>query len=130
MKEFFKFMFASFLGTLLTLLVIGLIFIGMIAGIVSMSQDKEVEVKSNSVLHISWKTPILDRGSDNPFENFDFNSMESNKPVGLNDILENLEKASKDPNIDGIFLDMETVPAGMAALEEIRDKMMAFKESG
>ena len=130
MKQFFKFMFASFLGTLLTLLVIGLIFIGMIAGIVSMSQDKEVEVKSNSVLHISWKTPILDRGSDNPFENFDFNNMESKKPVGLNDILENLEKASEDPNIDGILLDMESVPAGMATLEEIRNKMLAFKESG
>lgn len=130
MKEFFKFMFASFLGTLITLLVIGLIFIGMIAGIVSMSQDKEVEVKSNSVLHISWKTPIQDRGSENPFENFDFNTMESKKPVGLNTILTNLEKASEDPNIDGIFLDMESVPAGMATLEEIRNKLVEFKESG
>jgi len=130
MKEFFKFMFASFLGTLLTLLVIGLIFVGMIAGIVAMSQDKEVEVKSNTVLHIKWKTPILDRGSENPFENFDFNTMESKKPVGLNTILKNLEKASEDPNIDGILLDMESVPAGMATLEEIRNKLSEFKESG
>lgn len=130
MKEFFKFLFASFLGTLLTLLVIGLIFIGMIAGFVAMSQDKDVDLKTNSVLHISWKTPILDRGSENPFENFDFNTMESKKPVGLNTILKNLEKASEDPNIDGIFLDMESVPAGMATLDEIRNKLAEFKESG
>ncbi len=123
-------MFASFLGTLLTLLVIVFIFIGMIAGMVSMTDDEEVKVKSNSVLCVQWTTPIKDRGSDNPFEGFDFNKMESNKPVGLNTILKNLDKAADDPNIDGIFLDMETVPAGMATLEEIRDKLVEFKESG
>ncbi|RLD40850.1 MAG: signal peptide peptidase SppA, partial [Bacteroidetes bacterium] len=130
MKQFFKFMFASFLGTLLTLFVIGLIFMGMIAGIVSLAENKEVKVESNSVLYINWKAPIKDRGSDNPFEGFDFNTMESKKPVGLNTILKNLEKAADDPNIDGIFLDMETVPAGMATLEEIRNKLLEFKESG
>ena len=130
MKQFFKFMFASFLGTLLTLLVIGLIFMGMIAGIVSMTEKEEVKVKPNSVLYVNWKTPIKDRGSENPFEGFDFNKMESKKPVGLNTILKNLEKAADDPNIDGIFLDMETVPAGMATLEEIRNKLLEFKESG
>ncbi len=130
MKQFFKFMFASFLGTLLTLLVIVFIFMGMIAGIVSMSEDEEVKVKPNSVLYVQWTSPIKDRGSENPFEGFDFNKMESNKPVGLNEILRNLDKAAKDPNIDGIFLDMETVPAGMATLEEIRDKLLEFKESG
>jgi protease-4 len=130
MKQFFKFMFASFLGTLLTLLVIVFIFIGMIAGMVSMTEDEEVKVKPNSVLHVQWTSPIKDRSSENPFEGFDFNKMESNKPVGLNTILKNLDKAAKDPNIDGIFLDMETVPAGMATLEEIRDKLVEFKESG
>jgi protease-4 len=123
-------MFASFLGTLLTLLVIVFIFMGIIAGIVSMTEDEEVKVKSNSVLYVHWTSPIKDRSSENPFEGFDFNKMESNKPVGLNTILKNLDKAAKDPNIDGIFLDMETVPAGMATLEEIRDKLLEFKKSG
>jgi len=130
MKEFFKFMFASFLGTLLTLLIIFIIFFGVIAGLASMTDQKDVDIDQNTVLQIKWTTPIQDRSSDNPFEGFDFNSMESNKPLGLNDILKNIDKAKDDPNITGIFLDMETVPAGASTVMEIRNKLLEFKESG
>lgn len=130
MKQFFKFMFASLLGTLLTFFVIFLIFAGMIAGIVAASDSKDVTIKPHSVLHIKWSSPIKDRSSDNPFEDFDFATMESNKPLGLNDILKNIEKAATDENIDGLFLDMETIPAEIATSEEIRNKLLEFKESG
>jgi protease-4 len=56
--------------------------------------------------------------------------MQSKKPVGLNEILKNLDKAASDPKIEGIFLDMESIPAGMATSQEIRDKLLAFKETG
>jgi len=130
MKQFFKIMFASFFGTLLTILVVTILFIGIIAGIIASTEGEEVTIKPHTILLINWKTEIKDRSSDNPFENFDFASMESNKPIGLNDILKNIEKASSDPNIDGIFLDMESVPAGIASEEEIRNKLLEFKESG
>jgi len=130
MKQFFKFMFASFLGTVLTIIVIFLMFAGMIASIVSMSGDEEVRVKDHTILHIKWNTEIKDRSTENPFEGFDFATMQSNKPLGLYSILKNIEKASNDPRIDGIFLDMETIPAGAATSEEIRNKLLEFKESG
>jgi len=130
MKEFFKFMFASFLGTLLTLLIIFFIFFGMVAGLASLAEKKEVSIEKNTVLHIKWETPIQDRSSDNPFEGFDFGNMQSNKPVGLNDILKDLDKAKDDPNISGIYLDMESIPAGPSTLLEIRNKLLEFKESG
>ena len=130
MNQFIKFMFASFLGTLITFLVIFLIFFAMIAGIIVMAESEEVEIKENTVLYINWKTPIKDRGSDNPFEAFDFASMESNKPLGLNEILKNIEKAGDDPNISGIFLNMESIPAGGTTTSEIREKLAEFKESG
>lgn len=130
MKQFFKIMFASFFGTLLTFLVIGFFFIGIIAAIIASSESEEVTIKPHTILYINWKNEIKDRSTENPFENFDFANMESNKPIGLNDILKNIEKASTDPNIDGIFLDMESVPAGMATEEEIRNKLLEFKESG
>ncbi len=129
MKEFFKFMFASFIGTLLTLLIV-FIFFGMIAGIVAMAEKEEVKIDENTILHIKWETPIQDRSSENPFEGFDFMSMQSKKPMGLNDILKNIEKAANDPDISGIFLDMETIPAGSSTTEEIRNKLLEFKESG
>jgi protease-4 len=130
MKQFFKFMFASLLGTLLTFLVIFLFFAAIIAGIVASAESDEVDIKAHTLLYANWKTPIKDRSSDNPFEGFDFATMDSNKPLGLNDILKSLEKAAIDPNIDGLFLDMETVPAGLATSEEIRNKLLEFKESG
>ena len=130
MKQFFKFMFASLLGTLLTFLVIFLFFAAIIAGIVASAESDEVDIKAHTLLYANWKTPIKDRSSGNPFEGFDFATMDSNKPLGLNDILKSLEKAATDPNIDGLFLDMETVPAGLATSEEIRNKLLEFKESG
>ncbi|MDP2723734.1 MAG: signal peptide peptidase SppA [Bacteroidales bacterium] len=130
MKQFLKFMFASFLGTILTFIVIFLLFAGMVASLVAMSGDNEVKVKDRSVLRIDWQTPIMDRASENPFEGFDFATMQSKKPVGLNEILKNLDKAASDPKIEGIFLDMESIPAGIATSQEIRDKLLAFKETG
>lgn len=130
MKQFFKFMFASFVGTILTFVVIFLFFAGIIGSIIAMSGDEETKVKPNSVLHITWKSNIVDRAGDNPLEGFDFATMQSKKPVGLYDILNNLDKASKDDRIKGIFLDMEELPAGLATSVEIRDKMLEFKKSG
>lgn len=129
MKQFFKFMFASFAGTLLTILVIFLLFAAMISSIIAMSENETVTVKPNSVLQLNWNTPITDRASDNPLEGFDFATMKSNKPAGLNEILKNIDKATKDDNIEGIFIDMETIPAGIATTEEIRNKLLEFKSA-
>ncbi len=130
MKQFFKFMFASFAGTLLTLILIMLLFAGMIASISSMAQKESVKARPHTILHIAWKVPILDRTPQNPFENFDFATMKPNRALGLNDILRDIDKASKDPNVDGIFLDMESFPAGMATTEEIYNKLKEFKKTG
>ena len=130
MKQFFKFMFASFAGTLLTLILIMLLFAGMVASITSMAQKQSVKTKPHTVLRITWKAPIRDRTPQNPFENFDFTTMKPNRSLGLNDILKDIGKAAKDPNVDGIFLDMGSIPAGIATTEEIYNKLKDFKKSG
>lgn len=130
MKQFFKFMFASFAGTLLTLLILLFIFIGMITAVISMSEDNEVKLKPNTVLVADFSVPVSDRSPKNPFENFDFSTFKSSNPIGLNDILKNIEKAATDPNIAGIYLDLSEVSSGMANLQEIRHKLVEFKTSG
>lgn len=130
MKQFFKFMFASFAGTLLTLLILLFVFIGMITALVSMSEDSEVKLKPNTVLVADFSVPVSDRSPKNPFENFDFSSFKSSNPIGLKDILKNIEKAASDPNISGIYLDLSEVSSGMANLQEIRQKLVEFKASG
>ncbi len=133
MKQFIKFMFASALGTFIAVLLVITFFVALLAGTIMNIQDDaagNVKIHPHSVIKINWKTNIKDRTTNNPFESFDFASMESNKPVGLNDILKNIDKAKQDNNVDGIFLDMETLPAGQATLEEIRNKLTEFKKSG
>lgn len=126
-----KFTFATVLGIFLTFFLFVLIIAGIIGSIVSASSEMDaVKVEKNSILHITFEEEIQDRASNNPFENFDFANFESHVPMGLNNILDNLEKAASDENIKGIFLDLEMVKANMATSEEIRKALLKFKESG
>ncbi len=130
MKQFFKFMFASMLGTFLTLIVVFFILMGIIGAFISMAEKQTVVVKENTVLKITLDQPIPERTPKSPFGNYDMASQEFKKNVGLNDILKNIDKASKDDNIKGIYLNVSFIPAGLAALEEIREALLEFKGSG
>lgn len=128
-------MFASALGTLISLFI--LLFIGfvIIAGIIGSAfsdldkANQVTKVKDNSILKIEFDRPIVDRG---PMEQFklDFGGFSSVSPMGLDQILENLEKAKNDDKIRGIYLNIDAVPAGMATTYEIRNALIDFKESG
>jgi protease-4 len=130
MKQFFKFMFASMVGTLLLSAISGLIFLVLLISLISSAQQTASPVKENSVLHIKLDEPIYDRTPNNPFENFDFNTMKAYNTPGLNDILKELKRAAEDPNIKGIFLELQSIPAGMATVEEIRNALLDFRKSG
>jgi protease-4 len=122
-------MFASMLGLLLTFVLIAVLLIGIITSIAK-SGEKEVVVSDNSILHINFKQQIRDRGSKNPFENFNIGSLTGERTMGLDDILKNIRKAKNDAHIKGIYLDLTSVPAGIATLEEIRSALIDFKNSG
>ncbi len=127
MKQFFKFMFASLLGFLIGGIILLFIGIGMIASIASLSKEQTV-VKPKTVLHLTLDQPIMDRNPMNPFASFNFSGLKTNP--GLNEILKNIEKAGKDPNIAGILLEPTMIPAGLSTLGEIRESLEKFKESG
>ncbi len=130
MKQFFKFLLASFTGTILSLLFLLFAFAGLISALVSSAEKQAVKVKENSVLFITFDAPVSDRTSKDPFQNIDFMSLKPTQSIGMNDILKNIDKASTDPNIVGIYMELKNVEAGMANLEEIREKLLKFKESG
>ncbi len=130
MKDFLKFMFASMLGFLIMSIILFFVFMGMITSFANMMQKQQTEVADNSLLKIELNTPILDRAPKGPFTNFDFTSMQPKKSLGLNDILNNLDKAARDPKIKGIYMDVTILQAGTATIEEIRDALLKFKESG
>src|ERR1017187_7865023 len=124
MKQFFKFMFASMLGTFLTLVILFFIALGFVMVLISISTTEEVSIAKNSVLQISLDQPIFDRTPKIPF------FMEVGKKIGLFDILKNIKKAKSDDNIKGIYLDITYVPTGLAMIDEIRTALLDFKTSG
>ena len=129
MKEFFKFTLASILGIMVAGLLLLFIAIGIISAMVSGS-DEPIQIQSNSMLIMKFDYQIVDRANKNPFEGLDFGMFQSEKTVGLNDILDCIRKAKTDNNIKGIYLNPTDVQAGMATDEEIRDALKDFKTSG
>jgi protease IV len=135
MKQFFKFMFASIAGFFITGFVLMLIFFAMLGGMLSSKLDfdfgseKPFSLKDNSILHLTMTEEIIDRTSPNQM-NFDFSSFKPKNNIGLNEFIKNIEKAKENDKIKGIFLDLSSLNVGMASLEEIRESLLDFKESG
>ena len=124
-------MFASMLGMFLTVIISLFILIAIIGGIVAAAGSTPVTfVADHSILHIQLNEEINDRASKNPFENFDFNTFEAKKTIGLNEIKACLEKAKTDDKIKGIFLNLSQLQTGLANIDEIRVALFDFKESG
>ncbi len=131
MKEFFKFVFASMLGFILSFFAVLLLLIVLVTAIVTTAgNDGALSVASNSILHVSLDYPIKERTDKNPFAELSFLGLESKKKLGLNEILEGIEDAKSDDHIKGIYLDASSLESGMATMEEIRNALIDFKKSG
>ena len=129
MKRFFTYLLASILGVILASMLIFLITIGIISAIVA-SQDKPVEIGDNSVLQLKLDKPIRDRKPSLPFLVINPSRFRADNQIGLNDLLNNIAKASADEKIKGIFLDLSSLNAGIATVEEIRNALADFSKSG
>eukprot|EP01037_Dinobryon_pediforme_P008371 gene8371-8458_t len=117
-------------GFLVTSVIILIVVVVFIFGLVASANDKTVEVDANSVLQISFNSPIAERTPNNPFAGLNFLGLDGDKSIGLNDILANIKKAKTDDNIKGIFLNESGITPGEATSEEIRNALIDFKKSG
>jgi len=125
MKQFLKFTLASAVG-----LVFGVFSLILIFTIIASSgESKEVKLSEAHILRIELNGSIQDRVEDMPF---DLGKLTGEKvsTLGLNDILTNIKKAKMDEHIKGIYLEMGFLNAGFATIEEIRNALLDFKESG
>ena len=130
MKQFFKTVFASMIGAFLSILLLFFLgFLLLIGSIMSISKEEKVEVNEHSILHINLNETIQERGNNNPFNVSNVLNLNVEQNLGLDEILASLNKASEDPNIDGIYLDISGVNAGLSTTEEIRNALIKFKES-
>lgn len=135
MGQFFKFMFASMLGTFLIGIVLIIVFaIAMAAAVAGALASGggfgggTTTIDKNSVLRIRLDQPLHDRGDDNQL-NLDFGPFKGMSRLGLNQVLADLEHAKTDDRIKGIFLDLTMVQAGFASMSEIREKILDFRKA-
>ena len=126
MKDFIKFTFASLLGVVLAGIVFTILGIITMVGMVA-SSDTETVVKENSIFKLDLEGTLSERVQDNPFQSLMGNDMQS---YGLDDILSSIRKAKENENIKGIYLQAGMMDASFASLEEIRNALKDFKESG
>lgn len=127
MKQFFKFMFASCLGSALMLIILFIILLWTIGS----SSQSTVTVKPKSVLYMDLSYDIPERTSSDNLSSVLGSLQNKNADMsGMNDIIANIDYAKNDPNISGIFLEMSSVGTSPANIEEIRNHIISFRESG
>jgi len=130
MREFFKYVFATVVGIILSTVLIFIVFILLIVGIfASIDEDKPVDVASNTVLYLNLDQNIKERTPNKTFDNLPIVGSGGSKSIGFNDIIRALKRAKTDDNIECIYLNVSSPGAGKATLKEIRDALIDFKTS-
>lgn len=129
MKNFLIYTLATITGIILASILFFLIVISSISAMVAVG-DKKVTISENSVLVLKTNVQIPDRSDPNPIAGIDITNMTISPVTGLNEILKNLDKAASDPKIKGVLIDNGIMPSGWATMEEIRNGLRKFKESG
>ncbi|HEY9123108.1 MAG TPA: signal peptide peptidase SppA [Bacteroidales bacterium] len=128
MKSFFKTLLASILGVFIAGIIMFFVFIGIMSALVS-DMEKATSIEPNSILKLTLENEIVERSSKGILDNIDIGYGQS-KQDGLNEILENIEKAKADPNIRGIYLELSIIQASIGTISEIRNALLQFKTSG
>jgi protease-4 len=129
MKNFLKYTFATITGIIVTGLLFFIIMIASLSALVA-SGDKPASIEENSVLVLKAGAMVPDRSNENPFSGIDPFSMTFTPTPGLNEILRNIEKASRDPKIKGILIETGLLPSGWATATEIREAVSEFRKDG
>ena len=128
--SFGKAFLSSCLGALTAMIVFFFLSIFLIGGIISgMSDDKQVVVEDNSVLHLELDAQFNELQQENPFAGLPVPGGEVRK-IGLLNLKQVIKHAKDDDKIEGIYLDVSQPSAGFSTLEEIRQSLIDFRESG
>lgn len=128
--NFFKTFLASLLAFFVANFVWFFLFIIIVAGVAAIGSSTTI-VEPKSVLKIDLSESIVDQPVNDPLAGFDPMSMNVQKSVSNMQVMNAIESAAQDDNIEGIYINLTGAGTASAALlEEVRDYITAFKESG
>lgn len=130
-RKFWRIVLGTVVGVIISSILLTIVSFFFMLGIIASvsSLDKTKTIQNNTILKISLTEPIPERTIDNPFSNFNLGDFSQNN-MGLQNILKSIRAASTDPKIKGIWLNLSEIYAHAATIEEIRQALLDFKESG
>lgn len=124
-----KFTLATMTGIILSSIILFIIGIGMLVSVMSAS-DTETIVKKNSIMMLDLNGTLVERTQESPLGILSQWLGDESATLGLDDILSSVKKAKENENIKGIYIKANSLGASYASLQEIRDALLDFKESG
>ncbi len=118
----------NLLATILGLLIFTFLGFFMLIGIVaSASSDEVPSVRNNSVLYFPMTGILQEKAIDDPFISA---FSDAPPPQSLLDIITAISRAKTDSRIRGIYIEPMYLAGSYAGLQELRDALIDFKESG
>lgn len=118
MKEWHKIL----LLLLLCFLVAGVFYMSLFSGI----SESNPPLSRDSFLELTISGQVEERSVDDPFAE----SFGSAQPLALQDMLQALRKAKIDDKVKGILLRPAALSMGWGKIDELRNAVLDFKESG
>lgn len=127
-----KFLY-SFLGTMagiwVSVILLGVLFFMTIGALVMSSKDgSPFSMKDDSVLHIVLSGEVTDRETPISLRSQLLN--DTDPMLSLSQLVDAINAAKEDKNIDGIFLDCRGASMGAAQAQTLVTALNGFKESG
>ncbi len=129
MKNLFKIVLGTLVGTLLALILAFFIMMGIIGSMATFSETKPVVPKS-AVLSLNFNNRITEQSTEDPFASLNPMQSGSSKTQGLLQFIQTIDKAANDPAIKFIYMNLTNLNAGITHIEEIKTAIEQFRLSG
>ena len=126
MKSFIKYTMATVVGIFLTMTLFTIISIISLAGMMA-TEGMSAPIKEKSILRLDLSGTLAERSESNPFAVL---MGKENTALSLEDALLALDKAAKNENIIGVYLEGGALGANPGMAQELRQALVEFKESG
>src|SRR5690606_23802991 len=127
--SFGKAFLSSCLGALTAMVVFFVLtFLFFSALVAGLSEDKQVVVKENSVLHLELDAQVTELEVDDPLAGLPFPGQQ--KRIGLVQLKQAIDDARQNDNIKGVYVEIRQPLTGFSSLEEIRRSLLDFREIG
>lgn len=130
--KFVNVFLAALLAFVAGTVVLFVLWIAIVLGMVGSMSGSAPVVEEQSILKIDLSEMITDAPSTDPMAGLDLMTMQATPQLSLYSALRAIDAAAGDERIKGIYLRMNGAGATMetAVMEELRETLVQFKESG